>query len=243
MDPVKTFLDERKARIELYGSNKGLIDSAAAFMRETTPTKYSYNFEWCGRPIIQYPQDIVAMQEIIWRVKSDLIIETGIAHGGSLVFYASMLQLLGRGMVLGVDVDIRSHNYSEIINHPMAGRVQMIEGSSIDSRTIDKIRAVAEKHDAVLVCLDSLHTHEHVAKELELYSDFVTRGSYLVVFDTVIEHLPEGKYPDRPWGKGNNPATAVRAFLERDKRFEVDKEYDRKLLITVTPGGYLRRIR
>jgi cephalosporin hydroxylase len=243
MDPVKDFRDERKARIESYASNKGLMDSAASFMRETTPTKYSYNFEWCGRPIIQYPQDMVAMQEIIWRIKPDLIIETGIAHGGSLVFYASMLQLLGRGIVLGVDVDIRSHNYAEIVNHPFASRIQMIEGSSVDARTIDKIRAASKNHSTILVCLDSLHTHEHVASELRLYCDFVTAGSYLVVFDTVIEQLPAGIYGDRPWSKGNSPASAVREFLEKDRRFEVDKEFDDKLLVTVARGGYLKRTR
>jgi cephalosporin hydroxylase len=239
----REFLAERRRNISEMASDAKAQMDASAIMEDTVRHKYSYNFDWLGRPIIQYPQDIVAMQEIIWRVKPDLIIETGIAHGGSLVFYASMLQLLGRGMVVGVDVDIRSHNYAEIVSHPLASRIQMIEGSSIESRTIDKIRAVAEKHDTVMVCLDSHHTHEHVARELELYSDFVSRESYLVVFDTVIEYLSEGTYPDRPWGKGDNPATAVRAFLERDKRFEIDKEYDQKLLITVTPGGYLRRVK
>jgi cephalosporin hydroxylase len=154
-----------------------------------------------------------------------------------------MLELIGNGMVLGIDNDIRAHNYGEIVRHPLAHRIAMIEGSSIDARTVEKVRSTAHNAETVIVCLDSNHTHEHVAEELRLYADFVTRGSYLVVFDTVIEYLPEGLYPDRPWGKGNNPASAVRKFLAQDTRFEVDAEYDQKLLITVAPGGYLRRIR
>jgi cephalosporin hydroxylase len=243
MDQAAKFDQERQARIAAYPGTRDLQESAAAFMRASTPTKYSYNFEWMGRPIIQYPQDMVAMQEIVWRIRPDLIIETGIAHGGSLVFYASLFELLGKGMVLGIDNDIRTHNFGEIVRHPLAHRIAMIEGSSTDPRTVEKAGAVAAKCGTVLVCLDSNHTHAHVAEELRLYCEFVTPGSYLVVFDTVIEHLPEGMYPDRPWGKGNNPGSAVREFLENDRRFEVDEAYDRKLLITVAPGGYLRRTR
>jgi cephalosporin hydroxylase len=242
MDQVSRFREERRARIGEYPNSVDLQAAAADFMRASTPTKYSYNFEWMGRPIIQYPQDMVAMQEIIWRVRPDLIIETGIAHGGSLVFYASLLEVLGKGMVLGIDNDIRTHNYAEIVRHPLAHRITMIEGSSTDPRTVEKARAVAADCSAVIVCLDSNHTHAHVAEELRLYAELVTPGGYLVVFDTIIEHLPSGMYTDRPWGKGNNPATAVRDFLKADARFSVDEEYDHKLLITVAPGGYLRRL-
>jgi len=198
--------------------------------------KYSYNFTWLGRPIIQYPTDLMALQEIIWEVKPDLIIETGIAHGGSLIFYASLLEIIGKGAVLGIDIDIREHNRVAIKAHPMFKRIEGIEGSSVDDEVLDLVKAFTVNRDKVMVCLDSLHTHDHVLRELELYSPLVTKGSYLVVFDTCIEDLPE---TDRPWGKGNNPKTALDEFLKTNERFVVDN-IDKKLGITVAPGGYLR---
>lgn len=206
--------------------------------------KYTYNFTWLGRPIIQFPQDILAVQELIWRIKPKIIIETGIAHGGSLIFYASMLELIGTdGRVLGIDIDIREHNRAEIEKHPMSKRITMLEGSSIAPDTIEKVRAIARGIRSVMVILDSSHTHEHVAQELLLYSPLVTKDSYLVVFDTIIEDMPENFFPDRPWGKGNNPKTATREFLKTTDRFVIDEEYNNKLLITVAPEGYLRCVR
>jgi cephalosporin hydroxylase len=197
-----------------------------------------------GRPIIQFPQDIIAMQEIIWRVKPDLIIETGIAHGGSLIFYSSMLELIGgNGQVLGVDIDIREQNRKEIEQHPMFKRIAMIQGSSTDENTIKQVYEFAKGRKRVLVGLDSNHTHEHVSNELQLYSPLVAKESYLVVFDTVVEDMPENFFRDRPWGKGNNPKTAVREFLATNDRFIIDKEIENKLLITVAPDGYLRCIK
>ena len=193
-----------------------------------------------GRPIIQFPQDIMAMQEIIWQVKPDFIVETGIAHGGSLIFYASMLELIGEGEVLGIDVDIRQHNRVEIEQHPMFKRITMIEGSSIDEEIAKQVYDLAKGKSRILLVLDSNHTHDHVLKELELYSPLVTKDSYLVVFDTVVEDMPEDFFPDRPWGKGNNPKTAVWEFLKKNKRFKVDKDIEAKLLITVAPDGYLK---
>lgn len=207
---------------------------------ESCKQKYSYNFSWMGRPIIQFPQDIMAMQEIIWQVKPDLIVETGIAHGGSLIFYASILELIGEGQVLGIDVDIRQHNRVEIEQHPMFKRITMIEGSSIDEEIAKQVYYWAKGKSRILLVLDSNHTHDHVLKELELYSPLVTKNSYLVVFDTVVEDMPEDFFPDRPWGKGNNPKTAVWEFLKTNKRFEVDKDIEAKLLITVAPDGYLK---
>jgi cephalosporin hydroxylase len=205
---------------------------------------YSYNFTWLGRPIIQYPQDMVAVQEIIWRVRPDLIIETGIAHGGSLVFSASILELIGGdGQVVGIDVDIRAHNRAEIERHPMYRRITMIEGSSTDPQIVEQVRTRAREKRAVLVILDSNHTHEHVAQELALYSPLVTKGSYLIVFDTVVEDMPGEFFPDRPWGRGNNPKTAVRQFLRDNDRFEIDKEMEGKLLLTVAPDGYLKCVK
>jgi cephalosporin hydroxylase len=202
--------------------------------------RYSYNFTWLGRPVIQYPQDLVALQELIWRVRPDLIVETGIAHGGSLVFSASMLELLGEGEVLGVDIEIRPHNREAIEAHPLARRIAMIEGSSVDEQVVAQVREHAAGKERVLVILDSNHTHEHVARELELYGQLVTPGSYLIVMDTVIDDMPAESFPDRPWGPGNNPKTAVHEFLAHTDRFEIDREISDKLLITVAPDGYLK---
>lgn len=244
MKLVEQFRQECLERTKLNGKNDKLVNAARTFVRESTLPKYSYNFTWLGRPIIQYPQDMIAMQEIIWRVKPDLIIETGIAHGGSLIFSASMLELLGGdGRVLGIDIDIREHNRLEIEKHPMFKRIDMIQGSSIDEDIAKQVHVFAKDKKRVMIFLDSMHTHDHVLKELQLYSPLVTKGSYLVVFDTVIEDMPDDFFPDRPWGKGNNPKTAVREFLKNNDRFVVDRDIENKLLITVGPDGYLKRVR
>jgi cephalosporin hydroxylase len=225
-------------------ADKGLCALSRRFFDEASRYKYSYHFEWLGRPIVQFPQDIVAMQEIIWRTRPELIIETGVAHGGSLIFYASMLELLGgEGRVIGIDVEIRPHNRSAIENHPLARRITLIEGSSTDPDVIQQAFAAAEGCSRVLVALDSNHTHDHVLRELELYSPLVTRGSYLVVFDTVVEDMPPDFFPDRPWGRGNNPKTAVHQFLRSNDRFRIDKNIETKLLITTSPDGYLECVK
>ncbi|CAN5828839.1 MAG: cephalosporin hydroxylase family protein [Gemmatimonadetes bacterium] len=232
------------ATIARMAEDREVADLAHKLFLKSCDYRYSYNFTWLGRPIIQYPQDLVAMQEIIWRVQPDLIIETGIAHGGSLVFYASMLDLIGGGgRVLGIDIDIREHNRIEIEQHPMFKRITMFQGSSIEREMVEIVRSFVEGAERVLVTLDSNHTHEHVLRELELYSPLVTRGSYLVVFDSVVEDMPEDVFRDRPWGKGNNPKTAIWEFLKRNDRFEIDKEIENKLLLTVAPDGYLRCIK
>jgi cephalosporin hydroxylase len=187
---------------------------------------------------------MIAMQEIIWELKPDLIIETGIAHGGSLIYYASLLELIGKGEVLGIDIDIRAHNKAEIEKHPMYKRIQMIEGSAISEETINAVRKVAEGKEKILVCLDSNHTHEHVLNELKLYAPLVSVGSYIVVFDTIVEDLPANYFKEkRPWGIGNNPKTAVWDFLKSNDDFVIDKAVDNKLLISVAPEGYLKRIK
>jgi cephalosporin hydroxylase len=206
--------------------------------------RYSYNFTWMGRPIIQFPEDMVAMQEIVWRVRPEIIIETGIAHGGSLVFWASLLELLGGDRrVIGVDIEIRPHNRTEIARHPLSRRITTIEGSSIDRSIVEQVRSRVRGRSPVMVVLDSNHTHAHVLEELRAYSPLVTQGSYLIVCDTIVEDMPEGSFPDRPWGRGNNPATAVRQFLQENDRFQVDQETEGKLLFTVAPGGYLECIK
>lgn len=246
---MKTFEQEVKCRITANGENADLHASAAAFMKSSLGPQYSYNFSWLGRPIIQYPQDMIAMQEIIWTVQPDLIIETGVAHGGSLIFSASMLELNAAcggpqdAEVLGVDIDIRPHNRAAIEAHPMSRRISMIQGSSIAFDIVEQIRNRAVGKQRVLVCLDSNHTHDHVLAELEAYAPLTTVGSYCVVFDTVVEDTAECCPSDRPWGKGNNPKTAVWEYLKTHSEFEIDKNIDHKLLISVAPGGYLRRAR
>ena len=240
---------EVKQRLDENGRNAELKASAAAFMHASTVPKYSYNFSWMGRPIIQYPQDMVAMQELIWRIQPDLIVETGIAHGGSLIFSASMLELNAAcggpkdARVLGVDIDIRAHNRKAIEEHPMFHRIDMIQGSSVAPDIIEQVRAKAKGKQRVLVCLDSNHTHEHVLAELHAYAMLATVGSYCIVFDTIVEDLPAGIYPERSWGPGNNPKSALFAYLKDHPQFEIDHSIDHKLLISVAPDGYLKRVR
>lgn len=206
--------------------------------------RYSYHFEWLGMPIIQYPHDIICMQELIWNIKPQYIIETGVARGGSIIFYASMLKLINStGKIIGIDVDIREHNRKRIQEHPLYNYVELIDGSSTDESVVTKVQSKLKSNGPVIVLLDSNHTHEHVLKELQIYADFVTKGSYLVVFDTAVEDMPEGMIPDRPWGPGNNPKTAVWKFLKNHPEFEIDKQIQNKLMITVAPDGYLKRIK
>lgn len=243
-DDAAQFATEVERNIKGLGENQRLRELSIHWMQETRQHNYTYNFTWMGRPIIQFPQDIVAMQELIWDVQPDLIIETGIARGGSLVFYASMLELLGGDReVIGIDIDIREHNRRAIESHPMAHRIRMIEGSSTAPGTAALVREAAHARERIMVVLDSNHTHQHVLDELRLYAPLVTKGSYLVVFDTAIEDMPEGSFPDRPWGRDANPKTAVREFLSSSDRFAVDDRVDAKLLITVAIAGYLRCVK
>jgi cephalosporin hydroxylase len=259
MDPLEQFQEERRLRIAAYSDDPDLKLLSQAWLERSMAGKYVYNFNWAGLPIIQYPQDMVALQELIWRVQPDLIIETGIARGGSLTLSASLLALLDyceaaaagtavdpretKRKVVGVDIDIRAHNRAAIESHPLAPKIEMIEGSSIAPETIEQIRQRAQGFARVLVCLDSNHTHDHVLAELRAYGPLVTVGSYCVVFDTVIETLPRGFFRDRPWDVGDNPMTAVRAFLDESDAFENDFEIEQKLQLTVAPSGFLRRLR
>ncbi len=244
MDDHKLFLQERKKRIKDYHQNNKFKELGKKFLISTLEEQYSYNFSWMGLPIIQYPQDMAALQEIIWETRPDMIIETGIARGGSLIFYASMLELLGNnGIVVGIDIDIRTHNRKRIVEHPLSHRIRLIESSSVEKKTLDAVKPFAEGRSRVMVSLDSNHTRKHVAAELGMYAPLVSMDCYCVVFDTVIEDMPEGSYPDRSWGKGNNPRTAVNEFLQTNKNFVIDEEIESKLMITAAPGGYLKRIK
>jgi cephalosporin hydroxylase len=252
------FQKEVAQRVAAVPSDTHLLEATQAFVNASVAAKYSYNFSWLGRPIIQYPQDMAAMQELIWSVKPDLIIETGIAHGGSLIFSASMLAMLdiceaiesgavldpknSKRKVLGIDIDIRDHNRAAIEAHPMASRIQMIQGSSIAPDIIKQVHAIAANYSRVLICLDSNHTHDHVLAELQAYAPLTSLGSYCCVFDTIVEDMPTEMFPDRPWGPGNNPKTAVWEYLKTHPEFEIDKSIQNKLLITVAPDGYLRRL-
>jgi cephalosporin hydroxylase len=244
----RDFLTEVKQEIEEMGRDGEVQALSHRWMVETLKHKYTYHFSWMGRPVIQFPQDILAVQEIIWSVKPDLIIETGIAHGGSLIFSASMLELnaISGGpqdaQVLGIDIDIRAHNRAAIETHPMARRITMIEGSSVAPEVVSEVKARALYKRSVMVMLDSNHTHDHVLAELEAYARLATVGSYCVVFDTGIEDMPDGAFSDRPWRRGNNAKTAVWDFLKRHSEFEIDKSIQHKLLITVAPDGYLKRV-
>lgn len=244
MDSLMSEFEERNRRfIERMDEDQDLKQLTREWFNRSIGHEYSYHFTWLGRPIIQYPQDIMAIQEIIWSVQPDLIIETGIAHGGSLIFSASMLELIGDGLVVGVDIDIRPHNRVEIEKHSMFKRIELIQGSSIGEAVVEKVKSFAANKRRVMVILDSNHTHEHVLQELNLYSPLVTKDSYLVVLDTVIEDMPEELLGDRAWRKGNNPKTAVREFLKTTDRFEIDKEIEAKLLFTVAPDGYLKCVK
>jgi cephalosporin hydroxylase len=243
MDEIEKFRQEVQQNIESLAADKDVQALSRIWAREVTRHKYPYNFTWMGRPLIQLPQDMIAMQEIIWQVQPELIIETGVAHGGSLIYYASLLELIGgAGRVLGIDIDIRPHNRAEIEKHPMARRIDLLQGSSIAPEMVAEVRqrAVGKR---ILVVLDSNHTHDHVKSELEAYAPLVPVGSYCVVMDTLVEDMPPDLQPiNRPWGLGNNPKTAVWEYLKTHPEFEIDKSIQHKLLITVAPDGYLKRV-
>ena len=258
MTPQEQFVKEREDAIAAYGKDKTFTDMSLDWRARSMEKRYVYNFDWMGRPIIQYPQDIVAVQELIWQTRPDLIIETGIAHGGSLILSASLLALLDmtdaieRGetidparssrKVIGVDIDIREHNRAAIEAHPMASRIEMFQGSAIDPDMVKRVRAASEGYERVMVCLDSMHTHDHVLDELRAYAPMTTSSCYCVVFDTLIEDLPDDFFPDRPWGPGNSPKSAVHAYLAEEKGWEIDRAMYEKLQVSVCPDGFLKKL-
>lgn len=243
------FEAERRNNISMMAQDTAFANRTRDWIAQAQELKYSYHFDWMGLPIIQYPQDIIAMQELVWTLKPDLIIETGIARGGSAILYSSLLEMNAmcggpaNAQVVAIDIDIRAHNRQAIEAHPMAKRLHMIEGSSIDKEVIDQVKARAVGCKSVLVCLDSNHTHSHVLEELRAYAPLVTMDSYAVVFDTVIEDLPEVAIGDRPWTASDNPMTAIRSYMNENDQFEIDAERHTKLQITVAKSGYLKRIR
>ena len=257
MDERTRFEAERKAAVAANGGDADFRALSRDWLESSMARRYVYNFDWLGRPIIQYPQDMVAVQELIWAVRPDVVVETGIAHGGSLILSASVLAMLDYAdavaastvldprnparRVVGVDIDIRAHNRAAIEAHPMAGRIAMIQGSSVAPDTVAAVRAAVGEGRKVMVFLDSMHTHDHVLAELDAYAPLVSPGSYCVVFDTFVQDMPQRFFPDRPWDVGNNPMTAVDAWLPEHPEFEIDRDWDHKLMVTVARGGFLRR--
>ena len=257
MTPEQQFAAERSERLAAYGRDDEFKTLSRQWLQQSMAKKYVYNYDWLGRPIIQYPQDMVAIQELVWRVRPDLIIETGVAHGGSLILSASMLAMLdmcdaiesgttfdprrSARKVIGIDIDIRAHNRSAIEAHPMASRIQMFQGSSIGPDVVQAVHAAAKDYKTVMVFLDSMHTHDHVLGELNAYAPLVTPGSYCVVFDTFVEDMPPNFFADRPWDVGNNPKTAVRQWLASNPDFAVDPVAEARLMVTVAPEGFLQR--
>lgn len=249
---------ERQARTAGYAGDAAFHALSQDWLRESMRRRYVYNFDWMGRPIIQYPQDMVALQELVWTAKPDLIVETGVAHGGSVVYSASLLALLdlseaieqrrtidptiSRRRVIGVDIDIRAHNRAALDVHPMRSRIELVEGSSIEPATVERVRALARGHERVMVLLDSMHTHDHVLAELDAYAPLVSPGSWCVVFDTFVEDMPRGFFADRPWDPGNSPKSAVHEWLARHPEFAIDASVADKLMVTAAPDGFLKRL-
>lgn len=229
----------RNARSQFDDENMRKL--AMDFVIESDKHNYGYQWTWLGMPIIQLPPDIIATQEIIWQNKPDVIIETGIAWGGSIVFYASILQLLGKGRVIGVDVVLPEKNRQAIMKYDFsAERIELHQGSSTDSSIVEAIKSQIKPGEKVMVVLDSNHTHEHVLDELRIYGPLVSEGQYMVVADTVIEYLPPHKERLRDWGPGNNPLSALKQYLTETDRFEIDLDIDAKVLTSFTPSGYLK---
>lgn len=250
MDDQSEFARTCIEEVRAQGRDPDLRAATAEWMRLSQPHHYSYHFEWLGRPVIQHPQDIVAIQQLIWQIRPDLVIETGVARGGSLILSASILELVALcggpagARVLGIDIDIRPHNRAAIEVHPLSRRIDLLQGSSTDPAIVAEVKKRAEGAGRVLVLLDSNHTHEHVLEELRAYAPLVTEGSYCVVFDTIIAEMPDDSYPDRPWTREANPRSAIAAYMAEPgvPHFEIDSDMDARLLVTVAPGGFLRRV-
>ena len=231
---LKKYVNSEKSK-----DMEALKKDSEQWIRTGWANKISYENTWLGIPIIQLPEDIMMMQELIFNVKPDIVIESGIAHGGSLILYSSLLELLGTGKVIGVDIEIRKHNREAIEKHPMSKRIILIEGSSTDPVVIKKVAEQIDPGSTVLICIDSNHTKAHVLEELKAYSDFVTSGSYIVVFDTIMPDLVGVPGSQKSWDK-DNPLEAIKEFLKINSNFEIDTEYN-KQFVSYCPNGFLRR--
>ncbi|NGQ89451.1 cephalosporin hydroxylase [Rhodobacter sp. HX-7-19] len=243
-DDREAFARHSRDQSVALGKDKEVFDASTNFMLKLDPYDYSYLWTWMGVPIIQMPADILATQEVIWATQPDIIIETGVARGGSVLFMASLLQLIGKGQVIGVDIDIRAHNRDTIENHPMSHRVTLVEGGSTAPETLAAVKALIPEGARVMVILDSDHSRDHVLAECRAYAPLVTEGCYMVVADTMIGHVDESDAPrkrSKLWFKGNEPLTALRMFLSENASFEVDEVLNGKLVLSSSPGGYIRK--
>ena len=226
------------------GQDDAVFRQSTELVTELDRYDYTYLWSWMGVPIIQMPADIMATQEVVWTTKPDVIIETGVARGGSVLFMASLLEMIGKGKVIGVDIDIRAHNRETIQAHPMSKRVEMIEGGSADDDTLEKVRALIPEGASVMVVLDSDHSRDHVLAECRAYAPLITPGCYLVVADTLVGHVSEENAPKKRskiWFKGNEPLSALNDFIFENSDFEVDEVLNGKLVLSSSPGGYVRR--
>ena len=240
--PLKDFYQKRENSISSLVNDANLQEQGIKIMRDSGPFNYAYNFDWLGVPAIQLPTDMVAIQELIWKLKPQVIIETGVAHGGSIIFYSSLLHLIDEGgIVVGIDIDIRDHNRDVIESHKLSKNIHLVEGSSTDKETLEEVEQIAQNKSA-LVILDSDHSKDHVAKELDAYKKFLNKGGYLIVMDTTLEDQPDDFLKDRPWNKLNNPKVAVWEFLDKNKNWVSDDNIDGKLLLTVCKNGFLKKI-
>lgn len=234
-----------RRRVDLY-SREAFELISHQWLKLGWDGKYTYTFTWMGRPIIQLPDDMFRIQEVIYQVKPDVIIETGVAHGGSIVFYASLCKIIGKGRIIGVDIEIRPQNRNAIESHKLFSLITLVEGDSTDPQVVNQIKSLLKPNENAMVILDSCHTKEHVLNELEAYHDLVTPGSYIVATDGFVKYLydvPSGKVE---W-KENNPAEAVKEFLERHPEFEIEQSKwlftESELIENVTywPEAYLKR--
>jgi cephalosporin hydroxylase len=243
VDDRAAFEEKKRRQASALAQDQHLFADAIDMLHAVDKYDYSYLWSWMGVPIIQLPADIITTQEVIWATKPDVIIETGVARGGSVLFMASILELIGKGKVIGVDIDIRAHNRDSIERHPMAKRVMLVEGPSNDPATLAKVRAGIPAGATAMVVLDSDHSRDHVLGELRTYGPLVTQGCYLVVADTVLGHLDFDQTPRnraKVCFRGNEPLSALKAYLKETDRFEIDPVVNGKLILSSSPGGYLR---
>jgi cephalosporin hydroxylase len=235
------FLELNDISAQKMFADKTLQKQALDILVKADEHRWIHQNSWFGEPLLNLPQDMFAIQDIVWRTRPEFIVEVGVAWGGSLLFEASLLEILGGKKVIGIDIFIPNDLKQRLNSHgKVSEKLLLIEGSSTSSETLDKLKEVLAGSRKVLVILDSYHTHDHVLKELQLYSSFVGKDHYIICGDTIVEYIPSQLHRPRPWGPGNNPATAVKKFLSETNRFEVDLKIDQRLLFSCHPGGYLR---
>ncbi len=256
---MKTIIDEVAATVTVtdatgcdatyaMASAEGFKAASDAWLRVGWDAKHVYSFTWMGRPIIQLPEDMVRLQEVIWSLKPDVVVETGVAHGGSLIYYASLFEAMGNGRVIGIDIEIRPHNREAIEAHPMFKRIDLVEGSSTAPEIVDQVKTLIRPDERVLVILDSNHSYDHVLNELRAYADFVPVGSYIVSTDGIMQQVVGAPRSQDDWGT-NNPQEAARDFVVEDTRFVIEEPewlFNESVVterVTYWPSCFVKRVR